>query len=105
MSVEEYSLKHSWKGSQIPKERRLWSRASSLIEKKNFLGLKISCGTPVLVRHSIRTRARPRRRPRRRISAFDFEDEDEDEDDEDDDNTLHKANLNPRLDYGFFVLK
>jgi len=50
------------------------------------------------VRHSIRTR----RRPRRCFSAFDFEDED---DDKDDDNTLHKANFNPRLDYGFFVLK
>ena len=52
--------------------------------------------------HSIRTRARTRRRPRRCFSAFDFEDED---DDKDDDNTLHKANFNPRLDYGFFVLK
>ena len=48
------------------------------------------------VRHSIRTRARTRRRPRRCFSAFDFKD---------DDNTLHKANFNPRLDYGFFVLK
>ena len=52
------------------------------------------------VRHSIRTRAR--RRPRRCFSAYDFEDED---DDKDDDNTLHKANFNPRPDYGFFVLK
>jgi len=53
------------------------------------------------VPHSIRTRARTRRRPRRCFSAYDFEDED---DDKDDDNTLHKANFNPRLDYGFFVL-
>ena len=52
------------------------------------------------VHHSIRTRTG--RRPRRRFSTFDFEDED---DDKDDDNTLHKANFNPRLDYGFFVLK
>ena len=52
------------------------------------------------VPHSIRTRTR--RRPRRCFSAYDFEDED---DDKDDDNTLHKANFNPRLDYGFFVLE
>ena len=52
------------------------------------------------VRHSIRTRTR--RRPRHSFSAFDFEDE---YDDKDDDNTLYKANFNPRLDYGFLVLK
>ena len=54
------------------------------------------------VRHSIRTRAR--RRPRRCFSALDFEDEDE-YDDKDDYNNLRKANLNPRLDYSFFILK
>ena len=48
--------------------------------------------------HSIRTRAR------RRFGTFDFEDEDE-YDAEDDDNTLHKANFNPRPEYGFFTLK
>jgi len=32
----------------VSHERRLWPRAASLIEKRNFLGLNIGCGTPIL---------------------------------------------------------
>ena len=71
-------------------------------QKKKLFRTEYRLWNADFVRHSIRTRARTRRRPRRCFRAFDFEDE---YDDKDDDNTLHKANFNPRLDYGFFVLQ